>query len=182
ARQGAQERDARRRGRAPRVLRSARAGLGDERQGLRGLARAGRAARPKDPAPAARRRARQRRAARPARLPRRAHVARREAAAHLPQLDPGELDWTIPAWHREKIAALLEGLSRAQRRELGSIPELSDRLARELRPFSGPLVPALVRAVQAATGVALPPEAIRLDALPAYLRLMIRVIGERGKP
>src|SRR5690606_32725004 len=84
--------------------------------------------------------------------------------------------------HREKIAALLEGLSRAQRRELGSIPELSDRLARELRPFSGPLVPALVRAVQAATGVALPPEAIRLDALPAYLRLMIRVIGERGKP
>ena len=102
--------------------------------------------------------------------------------ALLPQLDPGELDWTIPAWHREKIAALLEGLSRAQRRELGSIAELSDLLARELVPFSGPLVPALVRGVHAATGVAVPHEALRLDALPPYLRLVCRVVGERGKP
>jgi ATP-dependent helicase HrpA len=102
--------------------------------------------------------------------------------ALLPQLDPGELDWTIPAWHREKLAALLEGLSRAQRRELGAIPELSERLARELTPFAGPLVPALVRAVEAATGVAVPHEAFRLDTLPGYLRLTCRVVGERGKP
>jgi ATP-dependent helicase HrpA len=102
--------------------------------------------------------------------------------ALLPQLDPGELDWTIPAWQREKIALLLEGLSRAQRRELGSIPELSDRLARELTPFAGPLIPALVRAVQAATGVAVPHEAFRLDSIPPHLRLICRVVGERGKP
>ncbi|HTV20294.1 MAG TPA: ATP-dependent RNA helicase HrpA [Polyangiaceae bacterium] len=102
--------------------------------------------------------------------------------ALLPQLDPGELDWTIPAWHREKIAAVLEGLSRAQRKELGSIPELSQRLARELAPFSGPLIPALVRAVQAATGVAVPHEALRVDTVPGYLRLTCQVVGERGKP
>src|SRR4051812_13547917 len=27
--------------------------------------------------------------------------------ALVPQLDPGELDWTIPAWHREKLLALV---------------------------------------------------------------------------
>jgi ATP-dependent helicase HrpA len=43
-------------------------------------------------------------------------------------------------------------------------------------------VPALVRAVQAATGVAIPHEAFRLDAVPGYLRLSCRVVGERGKP
>jgi ATP-dependent helicase HrpA len=102
--------------------------------------------------------------------------------ALLPQLDPGELDWTIPAWQREKMALLLEGLSRAQRRELGSIPELSELLARELTPFEGPLVPALVNAVHAATGVAVPHEAFRLDSIPSYLRLICRVVGERGKP
>ena len=43
----------------------------------------------------------------------------------LPQLDPGELDWTIPGWHEEKIAALLDELprahaSRARRRDPGA--------------------------------------------------------------
>ena len=55
----------------------------------------------------------------------------------LPQIDPGELDWTIPAWHREKIAALLYELPKAIRRELGSIPELSQLLASELASFPG---------------------------------------------
>jgi ATP-dependent helicase HrpA len=101
--------------------------------------------------------------------------------ALLPQLDAGELDWTIPAWHKEKLAALIEGLPRALRRELGPSAPLAERLAKELVPFSGPLVPALVRAVHAATGVHVPFEAFRLDALPGYLRFTCRVLGERGK-
>ncbi|NJP07768.1 MAG: DUF3418 domain-containing protein, partial [Chloroflexaceae bacterium] len=43
----------------------------------------------------------------------------------VPQLDPGELDWTIPGWHEEKIAALLYETPRAVRKELGDIPELA---------------------------------------------------------
>ena len=72
----------------------------------------------------------------------------------LPQLDPGELDWTIPGWHAEKIAALLYELPRALRRELGDgeIPEIARTLAPQLTPFDGPMIPALARAVAELTG------------------------------
>ncbi len=59
--------------------------------------------------------------------------------ALLPQIDPGELDWTIPAWHREKIAALLYELPKAVRRELCSIPgAVPVARGSELAPLPGP--------------------------------------------
>jgi ATP-dependent RNA helicase HrpA len=100
--------------------------------------------------------------------------------ALLPQLDPGELDWTIPAWHEAKLSALLVGLPKASRRDLGSIPELAATLARRLVPFRGALLPALTRALTEISGAHVPEAAFRLDALPGYLRLTCRVLGERG--
>jgi ATP-dependent helicase HrpA len=98
----------------------------------------------------------------------------------LPQLAHGELDWTIPAWHRQKIAALLGELPRALRRDLGSLPELSSQLAAHLRP-SGPMLEALSRALFELTGADVPAEAFRVDAIPAYLRFNCRIVGERGQ-
>ncbi len=99
----------------------------------------------------------------------------------LPQLDPGELHWTIPGWHREKIAALLAELPRALRRELGTIRELADELAPRLVPFRGPMIPALAAAVLQARGVAIPAESFRPDAVADYLRVTCRIVGEGGK-
>ncbi len=99
----------------------------------------------------------------------------------LPQLDPGELDWTIPGWHKEKIAALLYELPRGLRRDLGSIPELAELLAGELVPFRGPMIPALAAAIASACGVELPEGALRPDAVAAHLRLTCRIVGEGGK-
>ncbi len=98
----------------------------------------------------------------------------------LPQLDPRELDWTIPGWHREKIAALLEDLARPIRRELGSIAKLSEELAMRLEPFKGPMLPALAAAIAECRGVNVAEESFRPDAVPNYLRLMCRVVGENG--
>ncbi|HEX4445118.1 MAG TPA: ATP-dependent RNA helicase HrpA [Polyangiaceae bacterium] len=98
----------------------------------------------------------------------------------LPQIDPRELDWTIPAWHREKIAALLHELPKAIRRELGSIPEVAGILAARLVPFAGPMIPALAAALAEACGVDVPEESFRPDAVGAYLRLGCRVVGEDG--
>lgn len=99
----------------------------------------------------------------------------------VPQLDPGELDWTIPGWHAEKIAALLYELPRALRRELGDIPELTRVLAPTLTPFDGPMLPALARAVTELTGADVREESFRPDAVPAYLRLTCRLVDENGK-
>ncbi len=99
----------------------------------------------------------------------------------LPQIDPGELDWTIPGWHREKMAALLHELPRTIRRELGSIPDLARQLADRLAPFSGPMVPAMAAAIEAACGVDVPEESFRPDAVPAYLRLTCRIVDDEGR-
>src|SRR6478609_6436605 len=99
----------------------------------------------------------------------------------LLQLEPGELDWTIPGWHAQKITALLGELPRALRREIGSIPELAERIAARLTPFQGPLLPGLSRVASAQSGVELPEEAFRLEAVPPYMRLTCRVVGEGGR-
>ncbi|HET7539198.1 MAG TPA: ATP-dependent RNA helicase HrpA [Polyangiaceae bacterium] len=99
----------------------------------------------------------------------------------LLQLEPGELDWTIPGWHVQKLTALLGELPRALRRELGSIPELAARVGAKLVPFQGALLPALSRVVSAEAGVEVPESAFRLEAVPPYLRLTCRVVGEAGR-
>ncbi|MES1178501.1 MAG: ATP-dependent RNA helicase HrpA [Myxococcales bacterium] len=99
----------------------------------------------------------------------------------LLQLDPGELDWTIPGWHEQKIAALLGELPRALRRELSSLPELAETIAAQLVPFQGSLLPALSRVASEVCGIELPESAFRLEAVPPYLRLTCRVVGEGGR-
>ncbi len=99
----------------------------------------------------------------------------------LAQIHPGELDWTVPGMHREKIAALLHELPRAVRRELGSIPEVADGLAARLVPFRGPMIPALAEGLATIAGVDVAEESFRPDAAPAFLRLTCRVVGERGE-
>jgi ATP-dependent helicase HrpA len=99
----------------------------------------------------------------------------------LPQLSPGELEWPIPAWRERKLAMLLEELPRALRRELPPLPALASRLARHLAGSSEPLLAALSRAIFELTGVEVPRDAFRLDALPAYLRFNFRVVGEHGR-
>ncbi|MGC4088125.1 MAG: DUF3418 domain-containing protein [Polyangiaceae bacterium] len=95
----------------------------------------------------------------------------------LPQLAPADFEGTIPAWRERKIAALLEELPRAQRRELGDVEELAPQLAARSNPqlaFSS----GLSRALFELTGVAVPEESFRPEAIPAYLRFNFRVIGE----
>ena len=99
----------------------------------------------------------------------------------LPQLVPGELDWTIPGWHEEKIAALLYELPKALRRELADIPGVARTLAAELTPFRGPMLPQLARAVSDLTGADVRETSFRADAVGAYLRLTFRVVDTQGK-
>ncbi len=100
--------------------------------------------------------------------------------AFLPQLAQGELDWTIPAWHAQKVAALLQELPRALRRELGSVAELAVALSARIAPAFGPILPTLSSAIFALTGIDVPLDSFRLDAIARHLRFNFRVLGERG--
>ncbi len=100
--------------------------------------------------------------------------------AVLPQLDPGVLEWTIPGWHAEKISLLLHALSKPMRKSLAPLPDLARTLAENVRPFDGPMIPALTRAIHDLTGVRVPPDAWDRSDLPPYLRTTFRVTdGDR---
>ena len=101
--------------------------------------------------------------------------------ALLPQLDPEVLAWTIPGWHEAKLRALLETLPKALRKALAPLDELASALAVGLRPFDGPMLPALERAIYERTGERVPRDAWDLRALPAYLQLSFRVVDDHDK-
>jgi ATP-dependent helicase HrpA len=96
--------------------------------------------------------------------------------ALLPALDPGELEWTIPGWHAEKIALLLHALPKATRKALGPVADVARLVAEGVRPFDGAMLPALSRAVLDLTGVRVPLAAWDLHDLPPHLRLRFRVV------
>jgi ATP-dependent helicase HrpA len=103
----------------------------------------------------------------------------------VPQLEPGELEWAVPGWMREKIFLLLDALPKSVRRELGPTGALADELHRDLdaraRPWIDSFRSALVSAVAERTGVSVDPDALRLHHLPPYLRAFVRIVDGSGK-
>jgi ATP-dependent helicase HrpA len=104
--------------------------------------------------------------------------------AVLPQLDPQVMMWTIPGWHQAKLLALLEALPKSARKAIvphGALDTLAGELARRLRPFDGPMLPAVERALTEVTGQRVARDAWDLRALPPHLHLRYRVVDERDK-
>ncbi len=100
----------------------------------------------------------------------------------LPQLDPGELDWTIPGWQAEKIAYLLHDLPKGVRRELsdagGGLNETARLLADGLVPFEGAMMPALAKALTSLTGARITPDLFHPENAPRHLRFLVEVLDE----
>ncbi len=103
----------------------------------------------------------------------------------LPQLDPGELEWTVPGWQAEKIAALLQDLPKPTRKEIGesagTINDVARDLARRLVPFREPLLPALARELSALVSSRVTADLFRPETVPRHLRFSFRITGEGGK-
>ena len=98
--------------------------------------------------------------------------------ALLPQLN--EEHWTIPAWHEQKITRLIQDLPRGLRRDLGSLPELASKVAKQVVAGKGSLLRELSRTLSAVSGIPLPEAAFSPETLPSYLRYNYRILGEKG--
>ena len=101
--------------------------------------------------------------------------------AALPQLDPAVMASTIPGWHATKILALLESLPKAHRKALAPLDERARALAARVRPFDGPLLAALERAIHQDTGERIARDAWDLRAVPPYLAFTYRVVDDDDK-
>lgn len=99
----------------------------------------------------------------------------------LNQVSSERLDWLVPGLLGERIEALLRGLPKSIRKSFVPIPETAARLAARLVPSERPLIQALGEELRALTGVQVPEDAWNLDALPAHLRMKVRVVDDEGR-
>ncbi len=99
----------------------------------------------------------------------------------LAQVGAGEVEWGIPAWREEKLAACIRGLPKALRRNLVPAPDVA---ARCLRAISGePARSFFEAAAEWLTrhgGETLAPAQLRAVELPVHLRLNLRVVDLEG--
>jgi ATP-dependent helicase HrpA len=96
-------------------------------------------------------------------------------------LEPGQLEWRIPALREERIADLLRRLPKALRRPLMPLPATARAMAAALNPEAGPFLPAMTEYVRRVHGVEIPMNLWPVDALPAHLRPRYEIIGREQK-
>ncbi|MEV4421038.1 ATP-dependent RNA helicase HrpA [Patulibacter sp. NPDC049589] len=98
----------------------------------------------------------------------------------LPQVKVVGFEWLVPGLRRELIEALVRGLPKDVRRELVPIPDTVTTVLERIVPRSAPLPVALARELNELPGVQVTPNLLRLDALPAHLRMTFSIEDEGG--
>ncbi|MHC5022843.1 MAG: ATP-dependent RNA helicase HrpA [Planctomycetota bacterium] len=97
------------------------------------------------------------------------------------QVDARRLEWLVPAYLQEKITALLRSLPKALRRNFVPAPDFAAACAARLEPGTGSLPDAIASALEAMTGIEIPPDAWSIETLPDHLRMNVRIIDEQGE-
>ncbi len=102
----------------------------------------------------------------------------------LNQIRAAACEWLVPGLFEEKIAALLRSLPQSLRRNFVPVAEYARAAAEALQAAADArrmaLTDALARFLFQATGVHVPREAWRVEALPAHLRMNFRVLDASG--
>ncbi len=102
------------------------------------------------------------------------------AAASVPA---GTVEWLVPGLIGEKIRALVKGLPKTIRRQLGPIPQVMEKIENEMPdPENGEtLINVLGRFIYRCFGVHVPAGAWPVGSLPDYLKMRIVITDTRGK-
>jgi ATP-dependent RNA helicase HrpA len=120
--------------------------------------------------------------------------------ALLNQVTPQRLEWLVPGLLRDKIIALLKSLPKALRRNFVPAPDFADACLQAMVPAQsnnssdqlplslrervrgeGSFCEVLGQQLQRMTGVTIPPDSWQTEALPAHLRMNIKVVAADGR-
>ncbi|MDH3713453.1 MAG: ATP-dependent RNA helicase HrpA, partial [Gammaproteobacteria bacterium] len=99
--------------------------------------------------------------------------------ALLHELDPHTGEWLVPGLYLEKVTALIKGLPKQLRKRFVPAPDFARACVESLSASDG-LYTGVSRQLQAMTGVECPVQELVAVQLPAHLRLLFRVLDERG--
>lgn len=101
--------------------------------------------------------------------------------AVLNQVSADGLPWQIPGMRAELVTALIRSLPKSLRRNFVPVPDHVAAVLERLPEDGGPMLEAVSRELRALTGVTVPRDAWQLDAVPAHLKTMFRVVDEDGR-
>ncbi len=92
-----------------------------------------------------------------------------------------ELEWLVPGYLEEKIAALIKGLPKNFRKQLSPLSETVETIARELKRSGEPFLATLAAFVRKKFQVDIPEAEWAKVEVPAHLRMRIAVLDAQGK-
>ncbi|MFD4192192.1 ATP-dependent RNA helicase HrpA [Amycolatopsis thermoflava] len=101
--------------------------------------------------------------------------------AVLNQVTPDGFDWQVPGLREELVTALIKSLPKQLRRNFVPAPDTAAAVLARVGPEDGPLLYVLARELEALRGVAVPPDAWQLDAVPHHLRMTFRVVNDKRR-
>ena len=98
----------------------------------------------------------------------------------LMQLDPDNLEWTVPGAVEEKVEAMIRGLPKSIRRQLVPIPDFVRDIMPLIDPNSGGLSQSVARCVTKRTGISVDALFWVDKQIDPRLKLRIEVVGSDG--
>ncbi len=101
--------------------------------------------------------------------------------AGLNQLQSADFDWLVPGMLREKIILLIKSLPRQLRRHFVPVPDYADACLQAMNDAQVSLLTWLSDELHRMTGVTVPADAWRSEALPEHLSTCFELIDAHGK-
>ncbi len=108
-------------------------------------------------------------------------VTVRIPASDASEVPAESLDWMVPGLLREKVTALIRGLSKPYRRHLVPVADTVETVMREMPKTEGPLVSVLADFLYRRFGVEVPATAWPGRELPDHLKMRLAVVGPKGE-
>jgi len=91
------------------------------------------------------------------------------------------IDWLVPGLYREKITALIKGLSKEYRKQLVPVSDTVDVIINEMPKHESSLLTALGKFIYGRFGVDIPASAWPDNLLPDHLKARISITDPKGR-
>lgn len=105
---------------------------------------------------------------------------------HVPMMalntvDPVRCEWLVAGMLREKVIALIRSLPKSMRKNFVPVPDFADACLQSMAVDEGSLTVSIAEQLKRITGVTIPFDAWRLDALESYLFMTFKLLDSKGK-
>ncbi|MBW1643803.1 MAG: DUF3418 domain-containing protein, partial [Deltaproteobacteria bacterium] len=98
-----------------------------------------------------------------------------------PMVSPETVDWLVPGLYKDKVAALIKGLSKAYRKQLVPVADTVDEIIRHMPKSNNSLITTLGQFIYERFKVDIPASAWTEDMLPDHLKMRISITGHKGE-